>query len=118
MAIERRKPRDRAANYGKLPDTVDRVEYLREALRRLTGERGVDVVYDPVGSDLAEPALRSMAWGGRYLVIGFAGVAVLMGPGALSGVGENTLAQGACVLAAVSYAFAGVYDASPGLAPK
>ena len=33
MAIERRKPRDRAANYGKLPDTVDRVEYLREALR-------------------------------------------------------------------------------------
>ena len=34
MAIERRKPRDRAANYGKLPDTQDRVEYLREALRQ------------------------------------------------------------------------------------
>ena len=33
MAIERRKPRDRATNYGKLPDTQERVEYLREALR-------------------------------------------------------------------------------------
>ena len=34
MAIERRKPRDRATNYGKLPDTQERVEYLREALRQ------------------------------------------------------------------------------------
>jgi hypothetical protein len=34
MAIERRKPRDRAANYGKLPDTQERVEYLRDALRQ------------------------------------------------------------------------------------
>jgi hypothetical protein len=33
MAVERRKPRDRAQNYGKLPDTQERVEYLREALR-------------------------------------------------------------------------------------
>ncbi|RYZ02155.1 MAG: NADPH:quinone oxidoreductase family protein [Comamonadaceae bacterium] len=43
----------------------------RERLKTLTGGRGVDVVYDPVGGDYAEPALRSMAWGGRYLVIGF-----------------------------------------------
>ena len=34
--------------------------------------KGVDVVYDPVGGDLAEPALRALGWGGRYLVIGFA----------------------------------------------
>lgn len=46
---------------------------LRDRIKALTGGRGVDVVYDPVGSDLAEPALRSMAWRGRYLVVGFAG---------------------------------------------
>lgn len=45
---------------------------LREQLKTLTDGKGVDVVYDPVGGDYAEPTLRSMAWGGRYLVIGFA----------------------------------------------
>ncbi|MCU0967571.1 MAG: NADPH:quinone oxidoreductase family protein [Rubrivivax sp.] len=49
---------------------------LREALKSLTGGRGVDVVYDPVGGGLAEPAFRSMAWRGRYLVVGFAGGAI------------------------------------------
>lgn len=44
---------------------------LRERIRALTGGRGVDVVYDPVGGAFTEPALRSMAWNGRYLVIGF-----------------------------------------------
>lgn len=47
-------------------------ENLRDALKRLGGERGIDVVYDPVGGDLAEPALRSLGWLGRYLVVGFA----------------------------------------------
>jgi len=47
-------------------------EDLREALRALTGGRGVDVVYDPVGGKYAEPAFRGTAWRGRYLVIGFA----------------------------------------------
>ncbi|MGL4974636.1 MAG: NADPH:quinone oxidoreductase family protein [Bosea sp. (in: a-proteobacteria)] len=51
-------------------------ENLREGLRRLTGKAGVDVLYDPVGGDLAELALRSMGWGGRYLVVGFAGGAI------------------------------------------
>lgn len=45
---------------------------LREAVKALTGGRGVDVVYDPVGGELAEQAFRSLAWHGRYLVIGFA----------------------------------------------
>lgn len=45
---------------------------LRKALGQLTAGKGPDVVYDPVGGDLAEPALRSIAWRGRYLVIGFA----------------------------------------------
>ncbi|MCC2674156.1 MAG: NADPH:quinone oxidoreductase family protein [Ramlibacter sp.] len=44
---------------------------LKDEIRRLTSGEGVDVVYDPVGGDYAEPALRGMAWGGRYLVIGF-----------------------------------------------
>lgn len=46
---------------------------LKEGLKSLTGGRGVDVIYDPVGGDLAEAALRSIAWKGRYLVVGFAG---------------------------------------------
>ncbi|WP_439100498.1 NADPH:quinone oxidoreductase family protein [Congregibacter sp.] len=45
---------------------------LKAAVKELTGGKGVDVVYDPVGGDYAEPALRGMAWNGRYLVIGFA----------------------------------------------
>ncbi len=47
-------------------------ENLREALKALTDGRGPDVVYDPVGGDLAEAAFRSIAWRGRYVVIGFA----------------------------------------------
>jgi NADPH:quinone reductase len=47
-------------------------EDLRERLKALTGGKGVDVVFDPVGGPHAEPAVRSLAWGGRFLVIGFA----------------------------------------------
>ena len=47
-------------------------EDLRERVRQLTGGRGVDVVFDPIGGALAEPALRSLTWRGRYLVVGFA----------------------------------------------
>jgi NADPH2:quinone reductase len=45
---------------------------LKQGLRDLTGGRGVDVIYDCVGGDYAEASIRSIAWGGRYLVIGFA----------------------------------------------
>ena len=47
-------------------------EDLREGLKRLTAGKGPDVIYDPVGGDFAEPAFRSIAWRGRYLVVGFA----------------------------------------------
>jgi NADPH2:quinone reductase len=60
--------RDRGAD-----DTIDySKEDLRERIKALTEGRGVDVVYDPVGGDFAEPALRSVGWRGRYLVVGFA----------------------------------------------
>lgn len=47
-------------------------EDLRERLRELTNGNGVDVVYDPIGDRYAEPCIRSLAWKGRYLVVGFA----------------------------------------------
>lgn len=47
-------------------------ENLREAIKALTDGKGPDVIYDPVGGDYTEPAFRSIAWRGRYLVVGFA----------------------------------------------
>ena len=49
---------------------------LREAIKQLTSGKGPDVIYDPVGGAMAEPAFRSIAWRGRYLVVGFAGGAI------------------------------------------
>ncbi|MEC9345914.1 MAG: NADPH:quinone oxidoreductase family protein [Pseudomonadota bacterium] len=54
---------------------------LAAELKRITGGRGVDVVYDPVGGAMAEAARRSLAWEGRYLVIGFAGGEIPQFPG-------------------------------------
>ncbi len=56
---------DATVNYTTQP--------LRETIKALTDGKGPDIVYDPVGGDLAEPAFRSIAWRGRYLVVGFAG---------------------------------------------
>ncbi|MGB7406393.1 MAG: NADPH:quinone oxidoreductase family protein [Pacificimonas sp.] len=47
-------------------------EDLREGIKRATGGAGADVIYDPVGDKFAEPVFRSIAWNGRYLVVGFA----------------------------------------------
>lgn len=47
-------------------------EPLKDAIKRLTNSKGVDVIYDPVGGDFTEQALRGMAWNGRHLIIGFA----------------------------------------------
>lgn len=54
-------------------ETIDyAAEDLRARLKALVGDKGVDVVYDPVGGPYAEPAIRSTAWRGRYLIVGFA----------------------------------------------
>ena len=55
---------DETINYTK--------ETLRDAVKKLTGGNGPDVIYDPVGGEFAEPAFRSIGWRGRYLVVGFA----------------------------------------------
>ncbi len=59
---------DLAINYSQhaLPNA------FRDAIKAATGGKGPDVIYDPVGGDFAEPAFRSIAWRGRYLVVGFA----------------------------------------------
>lgn len=64
LEVCRGRGADELVNYGR--------EDWRDAVKRLAGARGVDVVYDPVGGALAEPALRLVGWKGRYLVIGFA----------------------------------------------
>jgi NADPH2:quinone reductase len=55
---------DATINYSK--------EALKDRVKELTNGKGADVVYDPVGGELAEQAFRATAWHGRYLVIGFA----------------------------------------------
>jgi NADPH2:quinone reductase len=60
--------RKHGADHGLNYATTD----LRNGLKEFGGEHGIDVVYDPVGDRYAEPALRSLAWYGRYLVVGFA----------------------------------------------
>jgi len=62
-----------ARQYGASETINYATEDLKERVKALTGGRGVDVVYDPVGDRFAEPAFRSIAWNGRYLVVGFAG---------------------------------------------
>ncbi len=64
LAVCKEKGADYVINYSN--------EDLRERIKQITNNRGVDVVYDPVGGAFAELSLRSMAWKGRYLVVGFA----------------------------------------------
>jgi NADPH2:quinone reductase len=64
LAFCREQGADETINYTQ--------EDLKSRVKELTEGKGVDVVYDPVGGDYAEAALRGMAWQGRYLVIGFA----------------------------------------------
>jgi NADPH2:quinone reductase len=64
LAVCRAHGADATINYSS--------EDLREAIRAATDGRGPDVIYDPVGGAYSEPALRSIAWRGRHLVVGFA----------------------------------------------
>ncbi len=64
LALCRTHGADAVINYAS--------EDLRQRIRDLTGGRGIDLVLDPVGGAYTEPALRSLAWRGRLLVVGFA----------------------------------------------
>lgn len=64
LAFAKSAGADELINYAKVP--------LKETVKELTDGNGADVVYDPVGGELAEQAFRATAWHGRYLVIGFA----------------------------------------------
>ena len=62
---------DETILYGRAPFDKDQSKALAEQFKAAGGRAGFDVIYDPVGGDYAEPALRSIAWEGRYLVVGF-----------------------------------------------
>ncbi|WP_324808611.1 NADPH:quinone oxidoreductase family protein [Sphingomonas sp. LY29] len=62
---------DDAIVYPYGPFDKDASKALAEQFKAAVGPNGADVIYDPVGGDYAEPALRSIAWEGRYLVVGF-----------------------------------------------
>ncbi len=64
LALCREYGADEVINYS--------TEDLKDRVKQITGGKGVDVIYDPVGDKYAEPAFRSIGWNGRYLVIGFA----------------------------------------------
>jgi NADPH2:quinone reductase len=64
LAFARAHGADETVNYAS--------EDLRDALKRIGGERGIDVIFDPVGDRYSEAALRAIAWEGRHLVVGFA----------------------------------------------
>jgi len=62
--------------YPHQPLDRDQQKALSNKIKELTGGEGADVVYDPVGGDYCEPALRATAWEGRFLIVGFpAGIA-------------------------------------------
>ena len=65
IALALRHGADAAFNYTR--------ESIKAKVLEFTGDRGLDVAYDPVGADTAEQVVRAMGWNGRYLVIGFAG---------------------------------------------
>lgn len=65
LELAKRHGADAVFNYTQ--DTI------KAKVMEFTGDRGIDVAYDPVGADFAEQVVRAMAWNGRYLVIGFAG---------------------------------------------
>ncbi|MBF8720887.1 MULTISPECIES: NADPH:quinone oxidoreductase family protein [Pseudomonas] len=64
LAVAKAAGADELIDYGQAS--------LRDEIKRLTGGQGVDVVYDPVGGELFEQAVRGLAWNGRLLVVGFA----------------------------------------------
>jgi len=70
-AAARQAGADEAIVYPRGPFDRDGQKALATLFKDAVGPDGADVIYDPVGGDYAEPALRSIAWEGRYLVVGF-----------------------------------------------
>ena len=64
LEVSKQHGADEVINYG--------TEDLKDRVKQLTGGKGVDVAFDPIGGNYSEPVLRGMAWKGRFLVIGFA----------------------------------------------
>ena len=62
---------DETVVYPRGPLDRDAQKALSQQFKDAVGDKGADVIYDPVGGDYAEPALRAIAWEGRYLVVGF-----------------------------------------------
>ncbi|MEO5867217.1 MAG: NADPH:quinone oxidoreductase family protein [Sphingomonas sp.] len=70
-AVARDAGADETIVYARAPFDRDQSKALAERFKAAGGKGGYDVIYDPVGGDYAEPALRSIGWEGRYLVVGF-----------------------------------------------
>jgi NADPH:quinone reductase-like Zn-dependent oxidoreductase len=70
-AVARDAGADETIVYGRAPFDKEQSKALAEQFKAAGGKDGFDVIYDPVGGDYAEPALRSIGWEGRYLVVGF-----------------------------------------------
>ena len=77
-AVAREAGADEVVVYGHAPFDKDQSKALAEAFKAAAGPNGFDIIYDTVGGDYSEPAVRSIAWEGRFLVVGFpAGIAKL-----------------------------------------
>ncbi len=77
-AVAREAGADDVVIYGRAPFDKDASRALADAFKAAAGPAGFDIVYDTVGGDYSEPALRAIAWEGRFLVVGFpAGIARL-----------------------------------------
>lgn len=71
LAVAKAHGADVLVNYGQAPTDRASSKALAEKFKAALGENGADAIYDPVGGAYCEPALRSIAWKGRYLVVGF-----------------------------------------------
>ncbi len=69
--VARQAGADSAIIYPSGPFDKDASKALAQMFKEAVGPGGADLIYDPVGGDYAEPALRSIAWEGRHLVVGF-----------------------------------------------
>jgi NADPH2:quinone reductase len=95
LAIAREHGADELIDYSS--------ESIRDRVRELTGGNGADVVYDPVGGDAFDQAIRAVNWGGRMLVVGFAG-------GRIQAVPANMILLKSISVIGVAWGFEGERD--------